>query len=88
MISEEIPDTYSGKSIIIKNCVKKFADITALNGLSFDINEGEIFSILGPNGAGKTTLINIMNGLLKPNKGEVFVGGHNIKTDLNEIKKK
>lgn len=51
---------------------KYYGDFCALDGVSFQINEGEFVSIIGPNGAGKTTLINVLTGLLTPNTGKVF----------------
>ena len=47
----------------VKELVKKYGDFTAVNGVSFDIQEGEIFSLLGPNGAGKTTTISMLSTL-------------------------
>jgi ABC-2 type transport system ATP-binding protein len=60
----------------VKNLVKKYGDFTAVNGISFDIKEGEIFSLLGPNGAGKTTTISMLSTLYVPTSGEAIVGGH------------
>lgn len=51
---------------------KYYGEFCALDGVSFQINEGEFVSIIGPNGAGKTTLVNVLTGLLKPNTGKVF----------------
>ena len=51
---------------------KYYGEFCALDGVSFQINEGEFVSIIGPNGAGKTTLINVLTGLLTPNTGKVF----------------
>ncbi len=86
MKAEDIFEPDNGNAIIIKNLVKKFGDITAVNSLSFEVKEGEIFGLLGPNGAGKTTTINVMNGLLKPTSGEVYIGGFNVRKDLKKIK--
>ncbi len=61
--------------ITCSNVVKKFGDYTALNAVSLDIPEGEIFGLLGPNGAGKTTLIRIINQITIPDSGEVLFGG-------------
>jgi ABC-2 type transport system ATP-binding protein len=60
----------------VKNLVKKYGDFAAVNGISFDIKEGEIFSLLGPNGAGKTTTISMLSTLYVPTSGEAIVGGH------------
>jgi branched-chain amino acid transport system ATP-binding protein len=57
---------------------KSYGDFEVLAGVSFQIREGEFVSIIGPNGAGKTTLINVLTGLLKPNKGKVFFKDHDI----------
>jgi len=62
----------------VKNLVKKYGDNTAVNGISFDIREGEIFSLLGPNGAGKTTTISILSTLFMPTSGEASIGGHSV----------
>ncbi len=73
-------------AISIKNLVKKFEDITAVDQLSLDIERGELFALLGPNGAGKTTIINILCGLLPPTSGEVFVGGFDIVKEITKVK--
>lgn len=72
--------------IIIHDLTKKFEDITAVDGLSLNINKGELFGLLGPNGAGKTTIINILCGLLTPTKGSVSVGGYNVQKELQNVK--
>jgi branched-chain amino acid transport system ATP-binding protein len=62
-----------GKIILSAHDLRKYyGEFCALDGVSFQINEGEFVSIIGPNGAGKTTLINVLTGLLKPNTGKVF----------------
>ncbi|QOR35085.1 ABC transporter ATP-binding protein [Clostridium sp. 'deep sea'] len=62
----------------IKALTKKFKDIIAVDNISLNIEQGEIYGLLGPNGAGKSTTIKIISGLLKKNKGEVLVLGKNI----------
>lgn len=57
---------------------KNFGEITALDDLSLEINEGEIFGLLGPNGAGKSTLINILSGILQPTSGSATVAGYDV----------
>jgi ABC-2 type transport system ATP-binding protein len=64
--------------LAVKNLVKKYGDFTAVNGISFDIQEGEIFSLLGPNGAGKTTTILMLSTLYAPTSGEAIIGGHSV----------
>ena len=64
-----------------KQLVKKYGDFTAVNGISFEIMEGEIFSLLGPNGAGKTTTISMLSTLYVPTRGEATIGGHSIKKE-------
>src|SRR5690606_19178210 len=58
----------------------------ALNGVSFDVPEGEVFGLLGPNGAGKSTLINILAGLVMKTSGTVSIWGHDIDRDHRNAK--
>jgi ABC-2 type transport system ATP-binding protein len=62
----------------VKHLVKKYGDLTAVNGISFDVQKGEIFSLLGPNGAGKSTTISILSTLYAPTSGEVSIGEHSV----------
>lgn len=62
----------------VKGLVKKYGDFTAVKGISFDIQEGEIFSLLGPNGAGKTTTISVLSTLYAPTAGDASIGGHSV----------
>ena len=62
----------------VKNLIKKYGAFTAVNGISFDVQEGEIFSLLGPNGAGKSTTISILSTLYAPTSGEAIIGGHSV----------
>jgi len=61
--------------ISVKNLVKRYGDLVALNHFDLDVAKGEIFGLLGPNGSGKTTAINCMLSLLKYSKGEVSLFG-------------
>jgi ABC-2 type transport system ATP-binding protein len=72
--------------IQVRSVSKSFGNIEALCDVSFNINKGEIFGILGPNGAGKSTIVNILNTLVKPDRGDVIIDGVNIKDDGNTIK--
>jgi ABC-2 type transport system ATP-binding protein len=74
-------------AIIVKDLVKQFEDVTAVDGLSLEIKQGELFGLLGPNGAGKTTTINILSGILEPTKGTAIVAGFDVTKNLEEIKK-
>jgi ABC-2 type transport system ATP-binding protein len=69
------------------NLVKKYGDFTAVKGISFEIQKGEIFSLLGPNGAGKTTTISMISGLLAPTSGDASIGGFSITRQPLEAKR-
>ena len=72
--------------IQLSSVSKSFGNIEAVKDVSFSIDKGEIFGILGPNGAGKSTIVNILNTLVKPDKGDVIIDGVNIKGDGDIIK--
>jgi ABC-2 type transport system ATP-binding protein len=72
--------------ISINGLVKKYGERAAVQGVSFSINEGEIFGLLGPNGAGKTTLLSILSTLLVPDKGDVSIDGHNVARETKQVK--
>ena len=74
-------------AIQIINLFKRFGDVRAVDGLSLNIEEGEIFGLLGPNGAGKSTTINILSGILKPTSGSAFVGGYDVTEDPDKVKR-
>jgi len=61
--------------IRVSDLRKSFGDVTAVDGISFSVREGELFGFLGPNGAGKTTTINMLTGLARPDSGSLMVGG-------------
>lgn len=61
--------------IEVKNLTKKFGHFTAVDDISFEVGEGEIFGLLGPNGAGKTTTIRCLLTLIRPTSGEVRISG-------------
>ncbi len=64
--------------ISIKGLTKKFGDFTAVNSISLNVREGEIFGFLGPNGAGKTTTLSMLTTLMRPTSGTASIGGHDI----------
>jgi ABC-2 type transport system ATP-binding protein len=76
----------------VKNLVKRYGDLTALDHLNLEIREGEVFGLLGPNGSGKTTAINCLLALLKTDKGEIRIfdkpmhpGAYDIKRDIGIV---
>lgn len=73
--------------IHIENLVKRYGDLTALDHLNLDIEDGEIFGLLGPNGSGKTTVIGCLLALLKYDKGTITIFGKEMHPDSYEIKK-
>ena len=73
--------------IHIENLVKRYGDLVALDHLSLNIQEGEIFGLLGPNGSGKTTAINCLLALLKYDKGTITIFGKPMRPNSYDIKK-
>jgi ABC-2 type transport system ATP-binding protein len=73
--------------IEVKNVFKSFKHVQAVRGISFAVPKGEFVALLGPNGAGKTTLVEMMEGLRKPDSGEIFIQGKNWKKDERELRK-
>lgn len=71
-----------------QSLTKKYNEFKAVDNLSLEVKEGEIYGFLGPNGAGKTTTILMLLGILKPTQGEVYLFGQNITKDFLSIKKK
>jgi len=83
MVTEQAPEMM----ISVKEIVKHFGNVKAVDGLSFDVKKGEIFGLLGPNGAGKTTTIKMILGLLERDQGEITIIGKDPITDEVEIKR-
>ena len=73
--------------ITVENLVKKYDGHTALDGLNFTVQNGDIFGFLGPNGAGKTTTIRILTSIMKADSGEVLIDGHSIFKEPLTVKK-
>lgn len=73
--------------IEVRDLVVKFGDFAAVDGISFDVKEGEIFGFLGPNGAGKTTSIRTITTIQKYVTGSITISGYDIKTDYLEARK-
>lgn len=68
------------------NLTKKFGELTAVNSLNLEVEEGEIFGIVGPDGAGKTTTMRLLTGILDPTEGEAWVYGKHVIKDTEELK--
>ena len=77
----------SNTIISVKNLVKNYGTFQAVKGISFDVQEGEIFGLLGPNGAGKSTTLEIIETLRQKTSGNVTVDGFDLDKSPNEIKK-
>ena len=74
------------KAIEVRNLTKRFGDLVAVNDISFDVMDREIFGLLGPNGAGKTTLIRMMTTLTPPTSGTALIAGHDISKDADGVR--
>ena len=72
--------------IEVKNITKKYGSLTAVNNISFKINEGEIIGLLGPNGAGKSTTMNMITGYIEPTEGEILIEGYDISKKSKKAK--
>jgi ABC-2 type transport system ATP-binding protein len=78
----------SERSVIeVMNLTKKYGELIAVNNVSFEVKEGEIFGLLGPNGAGKTTLISMLCTILRPTSGTAKVNGFDIVKEEDEVRK-
>ena len=75
------------EAIIVENLTRKFKDVTAVDSISFVVNEGEVFGFLGPNGAGKSTTINVLCTILKPTSGKVKVACCDVVQKPHEVRK-
>jgi ABC-2 type transport system ATP-binding protein len=72
--------------IEVDHLTKKFGDLVAVNEISFNVEQREIFGLLGPNGAGKTTLIRMLTTLTPPTSGTARIAGHDIRTDADGVR--
>src|SRR5712692_11341304 len=75
-------------AIVAENLVRRFGDFTAVDGLSFTVEHGEVFGFLGPNGSGKTTVIKMLTGLLPLSGGEAHVDGLDVRTNSDEVRER
>jgi ABC-2 type transport system ATP-binding protein len=76
----------SNVAVRASDLVKRFGSVTALDGVSFEVEKGTVTGLLGPNGAGKTTAVRILTTLLKPNAGQAQVAGFNVVTQPDEVR--
>jgi ABC-2 type transport system ATP-binding protein len=76
----------NGCAICVQDLQKRFGDVCAVQGLNFDVGEGEIFSLLGPNGAGKSTTISMLSSLLEPTSGDAQVMGHSVRRESMAVR--
>src|SRR2546427_201876 len=72
--------------IEVEGLVKRYGDHTAVNGISFEVMQGEVFGLLGPNGAGKTTTMEMIEGLRLPESGSARVASFDTRKDLKKVK--
>jgi ABC-2 type transport system ATP-binding protein len=78
----------AGNEIIsVKNLKKDYGHLTAVNGISFSIEEGEVFGLLGPNGAGKTTTLHILSTILKPTSGTAKINNYDVVSQPGKVRK-
>jgi len=78
----------SGKiSVGVRELTRRFGDFVAVDRVSFDVREGEVFGLLGPNGAGKSTILRMLCGLLAPTEGAATVAGFDVRTQPESVKR-
>jgi ABC-2 type transport system ATP-binding protein len=82
----QVNNTLINPVIVANDIRKKYEDIDAVNGISFEVRRGEIFGMLGPNGAGKTTTVEILEGMRNADSGEAIIDGINVKKDPTSVK--
>jgi ABC-2 type transport system ATP-binding protein len=87
MTATQVGTPLSSAIVKVEKLSKTFGNLKAVDNVSFEIEEGEIFGLLGPNGAGKTTTINMLTTLLKPTSGDAKVCGFNILKQANEVRR-
>ena len=70
----------------IENLIKRYGEIRAVDGISFEVRKGELYGLLGPNGAGKTTTMSMLSGLLRPDEGRILFDGIDLAADPIRVK--
>src|SRR6185437_6864528 len=73
-------------AIVVDGIRKRYGAVQALDGVSFRVQDGEIFGLLGPNGAGKSTTVRVLVTLTQADEGAASVGGHDVKRDANRVR--
>src|SRR5262245_31367375 len=76
-----------GNALRVEALRRRFDSIDAVDGLSFEINEGEVFGLLGPNGAGKTTTISVIATRLRPTSGDALIFGNSVRNDVAAVRR-
>jgi ABC-2 type transport system ATP-binding protein len=76
------------RAMEVRDLTRRFGDFTAVDSISFDVEEGEVFGFLGANGAGKTTAIKMLIGLLSPTSGEARVAGFDVVSQADEVRRR
>ncbi|VAX21002.1 Gliding motility-associated ABC transporter ATP-binding protein GldA, partial [hydrothermal vent metagenome] len=74
--------------IQVENLTKRYGNVTAIDGLTFSVDKGDICGFLGPNGAGKTSTMRILTGFMPPSEGRATIAGFDVFTDPIEVKKR
>ena len=82
-----VPPPDAPKAIEVERIVKKYGDFTAVDDVTFDVKDGEIFGLLGPNGAGKSTLIRMMTTLIPITSGKARIAGHDVKKNPDAVRR-
>ena len=88
------PSTIAGRRdaadpiIVVRDLRKRYGELTAVDGVSFDVGEGEVFGILGPNGAGKTTTLEMIEGMRPIDEGSAVIDGVDVRADPREVKRR
>src|SRR5262245_54863824 len=75
-------------AIVVANLTKRFGEFVAVNGVTFEVDEGEVFGCLGSNGAGTSTMMRVLCGLVKPTSGMARVGGIDVGGNLEGVKQR
>ena len=86
-LEKPVYDPTAPSAIAVDHIVKKYGTFTAVDEVSFQVTEGEIFGLLGPNGAGKSTLIRMMTTLIPITSGTARIGGHDVAKEPNAARR-